>query len=638
MTSGLLFSPFEVAGIRLKNRLVMPPMGTGLPDHEGRVTDRTIDYYRRRAEGGVGMISVEASLIAPDSFGVGPEIRLHGEEFVPGLRKLVQAVKAYDCGIGIQLWHPGRQTLLGQPVAPSPVPLSPRTPVPHELTVEEIRGLVERYAQAAVHCRAAGFDFVEVHGAHCYLPCEFMSPLSNRRTDQYGGDLRNRARFSVEIVEAIRRACGPDYPVFFRISGTEAAEGGFDVEDAAQIARWLVEAGVACISVSAGNWYALHYTIPPMFMDRGCLVPYAARVREVAGAPVIAAGRLDDPDLCERILRERQADLVAVGRQLIADADWPDKVREGRLAEVRPCISCNACVDLVATAKEARCAVNPEVGREGTWRIEPAARPRRVMVVGGGPAGLEAARVAAMRGHRVSIWDRLPELGGKLDVASRAPDKDVVLSFRDWEVRQLSRLGVAVHTDVEVTPDVIAGEDPDVVLLASGADPLLPPIPGIEGGNVIDAQELLLDHLEVVPGERVAVIGGSATGCETAEHLVVRGAGEVTILDLLPRIGQGIEQITRRHLLDWLRGHGVRILTRAKVTAIEPNQVLYQREDGSSGVVEVDRVALALGWRSRGQQLSSQLDGREVVALGDASRPADFVAAVNAGADAGLAV
>jgi pyruvate/2-oxoglutarate dehydrogenase complex dihydrolipoamide dehydrogenase (E3) component len=323
---------------------------------------------------------------------------------------------------------------------------------------------------------------------------------------------------------------------------------------------------------------------------------------------------------------------------LIADADWPNKVRDGDLDEVRPCISCNACVDLVANAKEARCAVNPEVGREGTWKIEPAAKPRRVMVVGGGPAGLEAARIARIRGHHVAVWDREPKMGGKLDVASRAPDKDVILRFRDYQVRQLEKLGVKMHTGQEVTPDLIESENPDVVLLASGADPLLPPIPGIEGPNIIDAQELLLDKVTITPGERIAVIGGSATGCETAEHVTVRGAGQVTILDMLPHIGQGIEQITRRHLVSWLRSHGVDMLTRAKVTMIEPNQVLYEQADGQTVSLPVDRVAMAVGWRPRGSKLAGLLNGREVMILGDASRPADFVAAINAGAEAGLTV
>lgn len=633
----LLFSPFEFAGLKLKNRLVMPPMGTGLPDHEGFATEETIAYYRRRAEGGIGLICLEASLISPDSYGVGPELRLHGEQFVPGLTRLASAVHDYDVPVGVQLWHPGRQTLLGEPIAPSPVPLSPRTPVPRELTVEDIHELIGRYAESAVNCQAAGFDFVEVHAAHCYLPCEFLSPLSNRREDEYGGDLRNRARFLLEIVGAIRETCGPDFPVFVRISGAEEADGGFEVEESAQVSQWLEEAGVACISVSAGNWYALHMTIPPMSMPYGCLLPLAARIRESVSVPVIAAGRLDDPELAESVVRDGKADLVALGRALIADADWPNKVAAGRAQDVRPCIACNACVDLVANAKEARCAVNPEVGRELTWDVQPAASPRRVMVIGSGPAGMEAARLARLRGHDVSIWERDEELGGKLDVASRAPSKTTVLRFRDYETRVLGELGIELHTGVDVDPDQVAAEQPDVVILATGADPLIPPIPGLNGPGVIDAQEILLERIRIAPGERVAVIGGSATGCETAEFLIGT-AGEITILEMLGSVGRGIELITRQRLVRELRDSGVNILTNSKVVEVHPDRVVYERPDGGRDQIEVDCVALAIGWRPRGDQLAGRLNGREVMVLGDASHPADFVAAINAGADAGLAV
>ena len=340
-------------------------------------SEATIAYYRRRAEGGVGMITIEASLVSPDAYGVGPELRLHGEEFVPGLRQLVDALRPSGIPVGIQLWHPGRQTLLGEPIAPSPIPLSSRTPAPHELTLEEIHTLVDYYALSAWVSQQAGFDFVEIHGAHCYLPCEFISPLSNRRTDEYGGSLENRARFPLEIVDAIRARCGPDYPVMYRISGAEGAEGGFEVEDAAAVCRLLEAAGVCAISVSAGNWYALHQTIGPMFLPRGFLLPLAERIREEVDVPVIAVGRLDDPVIAEGALAEGQADLVAVGRALIADPDWPRKALAGELDEIRPCMSCNACVDLVANAQQARCAVNPEVGRDHLWRLEAAAAPRR---------------------------------------------------------------------------------------------------------------------------------------------------------------------------------------------------------------------------------------------------------------------
>jgi 2,4-dienoyl-CoA reductase (NADPH2) len=635
--TGLLFEPFEVAGMKLRNRVVMPPMGTGLPNHEGHVTDETVAYYRRRAQGGVGLISIEASLVSPDAYGVGPEIRLHDEAAIPGLRRLAEAVKAEGVPVGVQLWHPGRQTLLGKPIAPSAVPLSPRTPIPHALTLAEIHELIAYYALSARHCQDAGYDFVEVHGAHCYLPCEFLSPLSNLREDEYGGNLENRARFLLEIVAAVRAACGEDFPVFVRISGEEGAEGGFGIDDMTQVSRWLQDAGVACISVSGGNWYALHLTIPPMSVERGVLVPLAAAIRRVVDIPVIAAGRLDDPVLAERVLAEGSADLVAVGRALIADADWPLKAEQGRLGAIRPCIACNACVDLVARAEEARCAVNPEVGRDGTWLIEPAPEKRRVMVVGSGPSGMEAARIARLRGHTVSLWERDDELGGKLDVASRAPSKTTVLDFAAYQSRTLAELGVEIHTGVEVTPERVAQEAPDAVVIATGAAPLVPPIPGLDGAHVVDAQRILLGQLAIEPGERVAVIGGSATGCETAEFLMGT-ASEITILEMLPTVGRGIELITRQRLVKELKAGGVRILTGSRVTAVEPGRVLYEPSDGQPQALEVDRVALAIGWRPRGNRLAETLDGRELHVIGDALTPADFVAAINAGANAGLAV
>jgi pyruvate/2-oxoglutarate dehydrogenase complex dihydrolipoamide dehydrogenase (E3) component len=262
------------------------------------------------------------------------------------------------------------------------------------------------------------------------------------------------------------------------------------------------------------------------------------------------------------------------------------------------------------------------------------------MVVGSGPAGMEAARIARLRGHDVSIWERDPELGGKLEVAAMAPSKRTVLDFRDYQSRILGELGVQIHTGVAVDPDVIRSEHPDAVLVATGADPLIPPIPGIQGPNVLDAQEILNGRVDVMPGERIAVIGGSATGCETAELLVAQGA-HVTIVEMLPTVGQGIEMITRKHLLKELRGRGVTILTKTKVTMIEPNEILFERtDDGSTGAVEIDRAALAVGWRPRGEPLAESLAGvaAEVVIIGDALRAGDFVAAINAGADAGLAV
>ncbi|MFT3865110.1 MAG: FAD-dependent oxidoreductase [Solirubrobacterales bacterium] len=633
-----LFEPITIAGIEAPNRVVMLPMGSGMPGEDGFANDETIAYYRRRARGGVGLLTVEASLVAPGPSAIGPELRLHDDRFVPDLRRLVEAVHAEGVPIGIQLWHPGRQTNLGEPVAPSPVPLSPRTPVPRELTKADIAELVEQYAAAAARCREAGFDYVEVHAAHCYLPCEFLSPLVNRRTDEYGGALAGRARFLLEIVAAVRAACGEDYPVFCRITGSDGEAGGFEVEEAVQVARLLEEAGICCLSVTAGTWHTLYMSMPPMSVERGSLLPFAERIRAAVGVPVIAAGRLDSAPLAERALADGQADLIGIGRGLIADPDWPRKVREGRAEEIVPCIACNACLDLISRADQARCAVNPEVARELAWELEsgPAAR-RRVMVIGGGPSGLEAARVARLRGHEVSLWERGERLGGKLDVASRAPSKHEVLRFRDHQERLMDRLGVDVRLGSEVTAATVAGEDPDVILIATGAGPLVPPIPGVDGANVVDAQRFLLGEEEIRPGERVTVIGGSATGCETAELLAAAGC-RVTIVEMLPSVGRGIELITRKKLLKGLRQAGVEILTRCRVVAIEPDRIRFEREDGTVDEIDSDRVALAIGWVARGAELAAALDGRRHLVVGDAERPADFVAAVNAGADAGLAV
>ncbi|HEY1488347.1 MAG TPA: FAD-dependent oxidoreductase [Micromonosporaceae bacterium] len=628
-----LFEPLEFAGLCPPNRLVMAPMGSCQSDAAGYVTDQTVAYYRRRARGGVGMITVESALVSPDSHGHEP--RLHSAEFVPGMRRVVEAIREADrtTVVGLQLMHPGRQVTSGPAVSPSPVPMNPAATVPHALTADEIGVVAGQYARAARYAQDAGFQFVEVHGAHGYLPSDFLSPLINRRTDGYGGDLARRARFVIEVARAIIDATG--IPLFWRLSAEELRPGGYSVEDQVQVARWLEAAGVACLSISSGTWHTLEATIAPMSAPRGHLINYASRIRAAVGVPVIAVGRLDDPALARQVLADGAADLVMLGRGLLADPDWPRKVREDRLDEVRPCIACNACVDLVARGRDLRCAVNPETGREATWKVLPAARPRKIMVVGGGPAGMEAARIARLRGHSVSIWERDGRLGGKLDVASRAPSKSEVLRFRDFASHALARLGVDVHLDSDVTAELVARVDPDVVVVANGAAPLVPPIPGVEAPHVVDAQEVLGGRIAVDPAEPVVVVGGSATGCETAEELVARGV-RVTIVEMLGSIGHGIEQISRRELLRNLRKAGVRVITRATVTAIALDSVCYDTEDGVQHEVDAGLVALAVGWWPRGERFAESLRGREVVVVGDAESPADFVAATGAGAEAAL--
>ncbi|OJU83231.1 MAG: hypothetical protein BGO11_00920, partial [Solirubrobacterales bacterium 70-9] len=581
--------------------------------------------------------AVEGVLVSPDT--VGPEPRISSPEYLPGLRRLAIALREEGVVAGVQLMHPGRQVVAGPVVAPSPVPLNSIAPTPHELGREEIAGVVADYARAAALAREAGFQFVEVHGAHGYLPSNFLSPLDNRRDDQYGGDLEGRARFSVEVASAIVAELGEEMPLVWRLNGDDGVPGGLVTDEAAAVAQMLEAAGAAAISVSAGTWHTLHITLAPMFAGRGQMLPFAAAIKAAVTVPVIAVGRLDDPRVAANAIADGAADLICLGRGLIADPDWPEKVQRGEPEEVRPCIACNACVDLVGRGEHARCAVNPEVGRELEWRLEPAAERRKVMVVGSGPAGMEAARIAAVRGHEVSIWERDAQLGGKLEAAALAPSKAEVLRFRDYQVRLLGELGVDVHLGAEVGPGTVAAEHPDAVVVAVGAEPLIPPIPGLGGENVHDAVELMRGRPPFTAGMRLAVIGGGATGCEAAELAVAAGAA-VTILEMRPSIGSGIEPITRRHMVRELKRSGVNVLTRSKVIMVEPDRVLYEDAEGETHEIEVDSVALAIGWRPLEPDLAEEFGGgtAEVLLLGDASQPADFVHAINAGADAGLAL
>ncbi len=630
-----LFAPLQVGTLTLSNRLVMAPMGTCL-DNDGHITDDTIAYYRRRAAGGVGTICVEGCLVSADT--VGPEPRISDRKYVAGLARLVATLREFpELTVGVQLMHPGRQVVDGPSVAPSPIPLNSHAATPHELTAAEIMRIVADYAEAAKLAQEAGFDFVEVHGAHGYLPSNFLSGRDNLRTDRYGGSIENRARFSIEVAGAIIDALGPETPLFWRMNAEDGIPGGFGPEEATQVARLLEAAGVAALSISAGTWHTLEVTLAPMFIPRGHMLDWAAQIKSAVSIPVIAVGRLDDPLLAADALHSGKADLVCLGRGLIADPDWPLKVQRGAIQDVRPCIACNACVDLVGRGERARCSVNPEVGRELTWSVTPATRPRRIMVVGSGPAGMEAARVAALRGHQVSIWDDGKRLGGKLEVAASAPSKTQVLEFRDYECRILVELGVDIHVGTTVTAELVDAMNPDVVVVATGAEPLLPPIPGIGSAHVYDAQAILRRDVKPRGCDSVVVVGGSATGCEAAEFLL-GDVKSISIIEMATQVGAGIEPITRRHLLRHLASSGVQILTKSKVIMIGDDHVIYEDTAGGTHEIPADVVALALGWRPTGSEMTSQFSGKETVVLGDASSPADFVHAVNAGADAGLLV
>ena len=487
-----LFEPITIRGVEIPNRIVMPPMTTRLADPDGTVTEELIQYYLARAHGGTGLLIVEMCSPEPAGRHRARELGLFDDRFLPGLRELTARLKAAGARAAVQIGHAGghtRQDVTGMPpVAPSALPhvvqeVDTRTVVPLALTREGIRAVIQAFADATERAKRAGFDVVEIHGAHGYLIAQFLSPLDNHRTDEYGGSLRNRARFALEVLEACRERVG-DLPLIFRVSADEYAAGGVALDDARELSPWLVEAGADALHVSAGCYRSRPsgaVMIPPMSYPEGVFLHLARAIKSCVGVPVIAVGRLHDPALAERVLAEGQADMVALGRQLIADPEWPRKVRAGRADEIRPCISCNTCVDGMREGARIQCLVNAMAGREVQFELRPVPRPRSVMVVGGGPAGMEAARVLALRGHRVVLVEQSDRLGGQLRLAARAPifqnvetDASVLLRFVEFLGRQLGTVGVAVKLGQAVTPRLVNELKPEVVVLATGASYRVP--------------------------------------------------------------------------------------------------------------------------------------------------------------------
>jgi 2,4-dienoyl-CoA reductase (NADPH2) len=628
-----LLEPITFANGRLrsKNRVVMPPMGMGYAHEDGRVSDKVIEYYRARAESGVGMMVVENCIIDPDVLGVGPELQLHSEIHLPGLEELAGVIKGFGALAGLQLNHMGRQTTLGKPVAPSPIPISERGPAPRVLKPADIQYVIDEFVRAAGWVKQTGFDFVELHGAHGYLMCEFLSPVSNKRDDEFGGDFERRLTFPLRIIQGIRETCGDDFPIQFRLSGSEYVPGGLDVEQTAKIAKKLVEAGVASISVSAGNWQTLRYIMAPMFMPAAYLADDAAKIRAAVDVPVIAVGRIHSVKIAEEVLQQGKADLVAVGRGLIADPDWVRKLEDGKQDDIRPCISCNACVDLVSRAQEARCTVNAYLGREQD-KLEPTPHPRHILVVGGGPAGMEAARIAATRGHKVTLVEKGKRLGGKLIVSAAAPSKTEMNSFINYLIHQNQKLDVTIHTDMALDQKAVLEMAPEIIVNATGSFPVVPPIEGVRQAHVLIAEEVMLERQKA--GKRVAIVGGGGTGCEAAEWLVDRGH-EVAILEMMAHIGANIEQITRRWMYYELRKAGAQLLTKSKVVRINEGNLVYSDANGDEKVYECDTVLIALGYRPTDDLAFCDDDGFPIPTyrIGDADRPGTILDAVTAGAN-----
>jgi 2,4-dienoyl-CoA reductase (NADPH2) len=655
-----LLSPIAINKLEIRNRVVYPSLGL-LYSYDGTLNDRYYAYFREKARGGTGLVTVGP--VGIDFIGSGKIIpMLDNDEAIPAFKKMASIIKEEGARAWIQLFHAGAYSypiLLGEepPIAPSAVYSRYSKAMPREMTIEDIEKVQEAFVSAAARAQEAGFDGVEILGSGGYLITQFLSTFKNQRTDEYGGSFENRVRFPREVIERTRMRLGADFPLTIRMAGNDFVAGSNTDSETKEFAKVYEAAGVDAISVT-GGWHETHVPQLPASLPQSGFAFLAYNIKKEVSVPVMASNRISSPEVAEKLLKDGYADMVSIGRGLIADPQWVNKAMVGKSDEIRPCVAClQGCMDNVMSGKPVTCVANPMAGYEGVRKIEKCDTPKNVMIVGAGMAGLEAAITAAKAGHHVDLYEMKDEIGGQLWIAGAPPHKSELLGLVDYYQAMLWKHNVSLHLNTKVDDLLIREKNPDFLIVAEGAEPLLPPIDGIDDPSVISAWDLLKN--DRLLGNEVAIIGGGAVGLETAlkvaakgtitpevlhflfaheaesverlRELMFNGTSKVTVFEMLPKVGKDVGKSTKWVLMSDLEKYGVELTTEAKVISIKNGLLTYEK-DGRQYQRQFDSIINAAGSKSV-KNIAEKVEKLNIpfAVIGDGAQPGKMNHAVHGG-------